>query len=181
MRESYILDEMSATQTPELVANWLGALAVAVVAVQREAVAEVGSDSRAAAMLTLQEFPQIPVGELADVLQLTHSAGVRLVDGLGADGLVERARAESDSRRAELTLTPAGRRIARRLQDHRIQALERFLSPLSSEERKHFGLLTERLLGGVAPDRITARNTCRYCHHRICDGPDCPIGGSVQA
>lgn len=172
---------MSATESPELIANWLGALAVAVGATQREAIAQGGNDSQTAALLTLSELPRISVGDLAGILGSTHSACVRLVDGLVADGLVRRTRSESDARRAELTLTANGQRAGGRLQRERLRALDAFLRPLAAEERTQFGHLVERLLSGVAADRMTARRTCRYCAHRLCAGPDCPVGRSVEA
>jgi len=171
---------MASTPSSALVANWLGALAAAVNAVKRETAAELGSDSRLAALLTLNEFPQMPIVELAAVLGLTHSACVRLIDGLAADGFVSRTRAQADSRRAELTLTPIGEQTAQAAQDERLRRLEGFLSPITGEQMTQFGNLVERLLSAVAPDRSTARHLCRYCLHRICEGPDCPIGRSVE-
>ena len=165
---------MSATESSELIANWLGALAVAVGATQREAIAQGGNDSQTAALLTLSELPRISVVDLA-------VRSLEIIDGLVADGLVRRTRSESDARRAELTLTVNGQRAGGRLQRERLRALDAFLRPLAAEERTQFGHLVERLLSGVAADRMTARRTCRYCAHRLCAGPDCPVGRSVEA
>jgi DNA-binding MarR family transcriptional regulator len=171
---------VAANLSGELAANWLGALAVAVVDAQREAIADAGSASRAAAMLTLRELPGIAVGELALVLGLTHSACVRVVDGLVADRLVARTRADRDSRQVQLTLTATGRTTADRLQRARLRSLERLLGLLPEAQRTQFARHMQALLSGVTNARLTARRTCRFCAHRICTGPDCPIGSSVH-
>jgi DNA-binding MarR family transcriptional regulator len=160
-------------------ANWLGALGTVVAGAQRDATAHGGTDSQVAALLTLHEFPSIRVGELAAVLELSHSAGVRIVDGLAAHDLVRRTRGAQDARQVTLGLTPAGQRAAGRLQSARLQALEALLSPLGREQRIEFGRLIDGLLRAAPRERIAARRACRYCAHRICTGPDCPIGGSV--
>ncbi len=172
---------VTAIVSNELAANWLGALAASVATVQREATAAAGSDSRVAALLTLREFPETPVGELATVLNLTHSACVRLADALVADGLVHRTRGERDMRQVRLVLTAAGRRAADRLQRSRLRAIEEILAPLEADQRAQLAGLIAGVLRGTPRDRITARRACRHCAHRICTGSACPIGGSISA
>jgi DNA-binding MarR family transcriptional regulator len=179
VRQSYILLRVSTGPSPQLLANWLGALGTVVARAQRAATAQGGTDSQVAALLTLHEFPSVRVGELAAVLELSHSAGVRIVDGLAADDLVRRTRGAHDARQVTLGLTAAGQRAAGRLQSARLQALEALLSPLGREQRIEFGRLIDGLLRATPRERIAARRECRYCAHRICTGPDCPIGGSV--
>lgn len=169
-----------AANPSDLESNWLGALAVATVSAQHQALAGAGTESRAAALLTLREFPGIAIGELAAVLGLSHSACVRIIDGLTAGSLVDRARSGRDGRHAQLTLTAGGRRAAERLQSARLGALEGLLAPLSGEERRRFARLVERVLSEVTHERAVARRTCRYCAHRICAGSDCPIGSAVR-
>lgn len=169
----------AAARRPELTANWLGALAMAAGAAQRAATRDAGSESRAAALLTLLESPRMPIGELAGILGLSHSATVRVVDGLEDDGLVARGRSPRDSRSAELMLTAAGRRRAQALRRARLRSLERLLSPLTDAQRAQFTRLLAGVLAGVTEERAVARFTCRFCAHGICSGRDCPIGSSV--
>lgn len=163
----------------EQVANHLGALAVAVASAQRGATEGMGTDSRVAALLTLREFPGSSVGELAAVLDLTHSACVRIIDGLASEGLVRRARGGADARRVALALTAPGARAADRLQAARLRALARLLEPLDAGERARLGALLDTLLRGSPRERLDARRICRFCAHSICRGPACPVGGSV--
>ncbi len=159
--------------------NWLGALAMGVVDAQRSAVAVAGPESTVATLLTLREFPGTGVGELAGILGLTHSAAVRVCDGLVADGLARRNRHDADARRVSLTLTAAGRRDANRMQAARLRALDALLEPLSTRQRHQFATLLDTMLRGRERDRATARRTCRFCAHRSCTGPACPVGSSV--
>lgn len=165
----------------DLAPNWVGALAVDAASAQRTATAAAGPQSRVAALLTLREFPGAVVGELAAILDLTHSATVRVLDGLVADGLAARARQGTDARRVATTLTAEGRRTADRLQHARLRALDRLLDPLTPGQRAQFADLLDAVLHGNKRDRATARRTCRFCAHRVCAGAACPIGRSVPS
>ena len=79
---------------PAATANVLGAVALAVAGQIPVTVTPGGgrSDSSAAALSALYHFPGPPtVDRLGQVLGLTHSGAVRLVDRLAGAGLVERA------------------------------------------------------------------------------------------
>lgn len=178
VRHAYFRVEMVQA---DLLANHLGALAVAALDAQRAATADAGAASRVAALLTLHEFPGETVGGLASVLSLTHSACVRVVDALVADGLAERTRDPADARRVTLALSRAGSRAAARLQAARLRALAALVDPLAPGERAQLAALVAGMLLGEQRDRESARRVCRYCAHSICDGARCPVGRSVAA
>ena len=76
-----------------------------------------------------------------------------------------------------VTLTAAGRAAAQTVRTAREAALEDALAALSPAERATLGALHEKLLGGLAGDRASARRMCRLCdveacgHHR----GTCPV------
>lgn len=158
-------------------ANLLGASALAVADSIRE-VAERASLQGAAgpgALVAIDMHPGQSIDTLARVLGLTGSGAVRLVDRLAAQGLVER-RAGSDGRARALHLSRTGKRTVRRLLDRRERALLDALSVLSAEEQEQLTPLLEKLLQGLAPDRVRARGICRLCDVAACRaGARCPL------
>src|SRR6266705_1793914 len=85
-------------------------------------------------------------------LALSHSATVRLVDRLEADGLVER-RSGRDGRSVALFVTPAGETTAVEALRRRGEALAEVLAPLSASERQRLAILLAKLLAGLTGDR----------------------------
>lgn len=164
--------------------NLLGALALAVSDRQREAVqAAAGDESSAAALSALLHFLDAPSVELLrQVLGLTPSGTVRLLDRLEDRALVRRDPGP-DGRTRSVALTAAGRRTARKVVAARAEVLEAALSPLSEKDRAHF----DRLVGGVLAGMIRApgatRWTCRLCDTVACgrDEGRCPVANAAQA
>ena len=76
------------------------------------------------------------VDQLCQVLGLTHSGGVRLVDRLAGAGLVERGPG-ADRRSRSVRLTAAGRRAAHRMSGQRIAYLTSLLARLSPPKPAH--------------------------------------------
>jgi DNA-binding MarR family transcriptional regulator len=162
---------------PELLANWTGALAMAVGAVVAEATGKSGRTATAA-LLTCSYFPDMTVGELGEVLGLTGSGAVRLVDRLEGAGLVRRL--ERRGRSVTLELTGEGERLAQDLQGLRLRAIEGLLSPLTTKEQAQLAGLLDKVLHGSMFGAQRARRICRYCDHARCDGEACPIGRCLR-
>ncbi|MDQ4096575.1 MAG: MarR family transcriptional regulator [Actinomycetota bacterium] len=165
--------------------NLLGALALAVVDRTTEAVAGAAghSLSAAAALSALQHIVEAPsIVRLSQILGLTHSGTVRLVDRLEQEGSVRRQRGV-DGRSAAVSLTSAGREAAARLTRARGEVLETVLAPLAPEEREVLGDLVGRLLVGMMRDPGAIRWTCRLCDTGACGRytGGCPIGRAAQA
>ena len=116
------------------------------------------------------------IDSLARILGLTHSGTVRLVDRLAAAQLVER-RIGADARAVSLHLTPAGRRVARRVAAAREAALEQVLAPLSERQREQLNSLLSAMFQGLAADAESGRRVCRLCDTEGCGRRrgDCPV------
>jgi MarR family transcriptional regulator, negative regulator of the multidrug operon emrRAB len=155
--------------------NVLGALALEVTRRVQEA-GEAASPHGASVPAALTALHRLTGGQSIDALRqvvgLTHSGAVRLVDRLAAAGLVER-RVGADGRAVALQLTPEGRRAARRVLARREAAIETVLAPLTARERADLVRLHERLLTSVADGRQDRRRVCRLCDVDAC-GRDCP-------
>jgi DNA-binding MarR family transcriptional regulator len=149
-------------------ANLLGALALRVADRVRAAVATETSESAATALSAIHNFLDAPrIDQLADVLGLSSSGTVRLVDGLVARGLVARRRG-SDGRESVVALTAAGRRKAKAVSRARAEVLAGTLSPLSMAERAAFEDAVEKILIGLVRGPRGRGWMCRLCDTATC-------------
>lgn len=173
---------MSAERTAT--ANVLGAVALAVAAQTLAAIPTGGrSDSAAAALSALYQFLDRPtVDQLCQVLGLTHSGGVRLVDRLADAGLVER-RPGADRRSRSVRLTAAGRRAARRVSDRRIAYLTSLLADFSPAEIRTLHDLLGRVMGQVVQQKQGGAWICRMCDLQACGraAGNCPAASAAAA
>jgi MarR family transcriptional repressor of emrRAB len=159
-------------------ANLLGALALRVADRVRAAVATETSESAATALSAIHNFLDAPrIDQLAQVLGLSSSGTVRLVDGLAAEGLVVRRRG-SDGRESVVALTAAGRRRAAAVTRARAEVLADALSPLSNPERAAFETAVEKMLIGLVRGPRGRGWMCRLCDTAACGaepGQPCSI------
>lgn len=167
-------------------ANLLGALALAVTDRTFDAVAAAGeSGTTAVALSALHQFPDRPtIDLLRRVLGLTSSGAVRLVDRLESAGWARRGPAP-DGRATAVLLTPAGRRIAKRISAARGDALKQALGTLSPDQRRTFEDLTSSLLVGLMrePGPEAVRWLCRFCDLEACGWAvgHCPVRNAARA
>jgi DNA-binding MarR family transcriptional regulator len=146
----------------------LGGLSVAV----GDAVA---AGSREAALVALDGHPARTVGQLSRALGRSHSATVRLVDGLERDGLVTR-RPGPDARSIVLELTDDGAARARQVRADRARVLDGLVDALSAAEVAALEPLFERLLAASAVDADSRWRICRLCEEPRCErGHRCPV------
>lgn len=162
----------------EFTAGWVGALAATVDVKVTEAASGVGN-SEIGALLTCLSFGAVSVGELGQVLGLTGSGAVRLVDRLEREGLI--VRQARQGRSVSVRLSARGRRRALELRRGRLAAIGDLVGSLSVDERRQFTGLVGKLLHNAGLDAATARTVCRFCDHRRCDGEVCPVGRSLRA
>jgi len=113
---------------------------------------------------------------LAQVLGLTQSGSVRLVDRLARDGLVER-RPGHDGRTHAIVPTAAGAAAAQRALGARHAATAAILGALDDAEREQLTVLTDKLLGAMTQTRADAYRICRLCDPGVCghDAGRCPV------
>jgi MarR family transcriptional repressor of emrRAB len=145
------------------VSNLLGAWALAVSdRIGAATAAEGGRSGQApAALVALHQFARgSTIEDLRQVLGLSHSAAVRLIDGLVADGHVARERGAEDRRAVALSLTASGRAAARRIIAARQRAIEATLEHLTEADLR----LDERDRGATPAGGWL----CRLCDFRAC-------------
>lgn len=160
-------------------ANVLGALAQVVADQTADAVAGAAdrSGTGAAALSALHHFLDKPsVDQLRQVLGLTSSGTVRLVDRLEADGYVRRV-SGADGRTTRVALTAAGRRTAARIAAARADVLAGALAALSAAERRTLHGLLAKVVVGFTRGPGATRWICRLCDTGVCwaDPGDCPF------
>jgi DNA-binding MarR family transcriptional regulator len=165
--------------------NLLGALGLAIADRMGDAiVTRAGyASSDAIALSALQDFLDAPtVDRLAEVLGLTSSGTVRLVDRLERAGLVTR-RTGPDGRSSHVTLSAAGRRAGHAVATTRLAFLHDRLAVLSPEERRTFGRLAGKVLAGMVRPPGATRWTCRLCDTTVCGRPEgrCPVANAGLA
>ena len=164
--------------------NLLGALSLAVT--DRTSAAAGGalgqSESAAVALSALYHFLDDPsVDLLRQVLGLTPSGTVRLVDRLEEAGYVAR-RPGRDGRSVSLRLTASGRRAAARVSAARAEVLENALSGLGAAERRALDDVISRVLVGLIRGPGATRWMCRMCDTTACGREEggCPVANAAR-
>lgn len=165
-------------------ANVFGALALIVADQMAEATASAAgrADSAAAALAALHHFLDRPsVDLLRQVLGLTSSGTVRLLDRLAESGLIERGPG-ADGRTTAVTLTGTGSAVAEQVCGARADVLDRALSALTPAERTEFTTLAGKMLVGMMRGPGAVRWMCRLCDTGICRGAPggCPVGNAAR-
>lgn len=108
------------------------------------------------------ERPSCSIGEIAEGLDVSHPAAVKMVDRLVKKGLVSRSVSRLDHRQAAIEITPAGRELVQWVGRERSDRLSHVLEQMNPEERQ--GLIrglerfVEASLNARALDQI-----CRSC------------------
>jgi len=137
-----------------------------------------------AALVSLHEWAGgRPIDVLANALRVSHSRAVRVVDRLEAEGLARRAPDPADARAALVSLTPAGRRRAKRVLAARGRVLGECLGGLSAAESAQLAALVAKILDTTTDGRLAARATCRLCDAHACGHDDgrCPVTLAANA
>ena len=165
-------------------ANLLGALSLMVADRMADAMGEAGGrpESAAAALSALLHFLDRPsIDLLRQVLGLTSSGTVRLVDKMVESGYVERGPGP-DRRSTSVTLTGAGRAAANRVGAARTQVLDGALAGLSAEERAVLRTIMGKILAGLMREPGAVRWMCRLCDIGVCRGAEggCPVGNAAR-
>jgi DNA-binding MarR family transcriptional regulator len=151
-------------------ANVVGAFALAVTDMTSGRAAETAgqSVSAAAALSALRQYLQpVTLDRLREVLGLTHSGAVRLVDRLVAAGLATRERG-TDGRSRIVSLTTRGGRTADRVRAGRLESLGEILAPLSAADRRALKAILDRLMAGIVEHKNGGAWLCRLCDIQAC-------------
>lgn len=162
----------------ERLTNLVGAFALAVAdRVTAATEAACGAGGAAAAVLVhLHRRPETSVSDLAAVVGVGGSGGVRLVDRLAAQGLVTRVPSPTDRRTVLLRLTATGTEMARRVLDAREGAVRRTVAALDEDQRTALERLLPDLVSGLPSSWTEVLRTCRLCDVAACRrSPGCPL------
>jgi MarR family transcriptional regulator, negative regulator of the multidrug operon emrRAB len=141
--------------------------------------------SAAAALVTLLDLARSgSVQALSQLIGISHSGAVRLVNRLAVAGLVERTDGP-DGRTIAVRLTRPGLSVARRIRSARRAAIAASLSGLTDRQREQLSTICEVLVANVTSARLATRAAgrtpsggalCRMCDPLACGRPDgdCP-------
>jgi DNA-binding MarR family transcriptional regulator len=176
---------MAAGGSLDRAGNVLGALSLALADRTADSVegAAARSITGAAALSALLHFLERPsIDLLRQVLGLTSSGTVRLVDRLEREGLVAREPGE-DGRVTTIVLTRAARRAAERVAAARAEVLESALAALEPGEREVLDRLVGKLLVGMIRGPGATRWMCRLCDTGACgrERGECPVANATGA
>jgi MarR family transcriptional regulator, negative regulator of the multidrug operon emrRAB len=174
--------------------NLMGALSLAM-ADRIGAVADVASglsDAAPAALVALRETgrPGRSIDELRQLVGLTHSGAVRLVDRLEAEGHVAR-RPGRDARTVAVVLTRRGTAAANRIRVARQEVVSAALEGLDPGQRRQLEELAGAVLAKLAAQRLALRASgrmlpggamCRLCDFVACgrQAGRCPVAGTAS-
>jgi DNA-binding MarR family transcriptional regulator len=138
------------------------------------------TDSAAAALNIMGFWEGITNTQLARSLKLSHTATVRLVDKLEAQGLVE-ARKGDDKRATHLYLTAAGGKAVQPALVARCAAVKDYLGVLTAAEERQFARLLEKLMRPLGKDAYGVSHFCRLCEFAACPGDQCPMHANMAS
>lgn len=133
-----------------------------------------------AALVLIGMRPGRSIKRLAERLRLSHPGAVRLVDGLAARGLLEKAEAE-DRRAVRLSLTPLGARVVKAAHSARAAQLEALIATIPSADRAAFARALAGILAASLDAPVDAYAHCRLCDERLCVARGCPIESAAHA
>jgi DNA-binding MarR family transcriptional regulator len=168
--------------TDALVVNIVGALALAVASDVERATEQSSELSRsdAAAMMVIAQQPGLSIDRLRQILKLSHSGCVRLVDRLVQSGLVSRE-AGPDGRTVSLKAVRLGLDKAAHISNSRLSLLRAKLGSLSADELDQLGKIASKLLAESASTAIEAQRVCRLCDQAICfRRGQCPVATGLK-
>ena len=115
---------------------------------------------QADALVVIGQAEPIALKELGRLLIAEAGHPSRLVDRLVEAGLVERRAAKADRRRVELMLTPAGRRLARRIEKVRKDLFEASRPHVDEKRLAAATAVFEQLLEGTPAGELIERRRC---------------------
>ena len=112
---------------------------------------------QADALVVIGQAQPIALKDLGRLLIAEAGHPSRLVDRLVEAGLVERRPAGDDRRRIELRLTPAGRRLARRVEKVRKELFDASRPHVDERRLEAANAFIRELLAGTSAEELIAR------------------------
>jgi MarR family transcriptional repressor of emrRAB len=132
--------------------------------------------SAVAAIIQTGTEPGLSIERLRRILALSHSATVRLVDQLVADGFLRREAASGADRRARsLYLTDEGEALFEAARSTRRNVAKAALARLSEAERKSLTGMVEKMFPALVAGGDDELVVCRLCDEAVCPFERCPV------
>lgn len=131
------------------------------------------SHSQIETLVSVRHCDTFTVGWLGEVLDLTHSAAVRIADKLERDGLIRRT-PQTNRRFVGLVLTPAGVALADEILNIRQDVLEDLLEDVGDKALENALPMIQGLLGQNSGGKLPSYRRCRLCDEVMC-GKHCPV------
>jgi len=128
--------------------------------------------SEITALVSIQNCKTFNIGWLANVLELTHSAAVRLVDRLEADALIERL-PKDQKKQVGLKITNKGRVLAAAILQVRQDVASSFLSVLPDRQFADLAELSREVISRNVKSELDSYQVCALCDESGC-GALCP-------
>lgn len=162
--------------TKRRTANLLGALANEIAARLEDQLKRHPNqtDSSAAALNNIRFYEGCTNLRLSQILKLSHTATVRLVDKLERDGLVE-SKPGTDRRTVALSLTAAGQARTQDMLKQRLDLLTQFVDLLTPSQQTQLAAIAKTLLCKFPDNEQDAEHICRLCDERVCPLDECPL------
>lgn len=157
--------------------NLIGVFATAVASRIEQGIAKLSghSLSHEAALVAIRNHPNESIGMLSNVLGLTHSGAVRLINTLEDEKLVQRYKSANDARTVVLRVTTKGLKRADSVLQAREQVTTQILNTLTVEQKSALTPALEAILGVLTDDKKGARRICRMCNEGVCRPQGCPV------
>jgi MarR family transcriptional regulator, negative regulator of the multidrug operon emrRAB len=130
--------------------------------------------SACAVLVTLGPYPGSTIGTIAQVLGLTHSVTVRLVEDLVERHLVKRLPGR-DRREVALRLTGKGASLRKKILEARFNVLSGAMVALDADEKGQLGDALSAMLVHLTQSRQAADHICRLCDEEVCTLDTCPV------
>ncbi len=130
------------------------------------------------ALISILNWNTFNISWLANVLELTHSATVRLVDRMEADGLISRM-AKDAKKQVGLSISDKGRVLADEVLKLRHELASSVLQPLNVQQVQTLAELARIALNANVQDEPAAYKTCALCDEVAC-GAGCPTAPVVS-
>lgn len=124
-------------------------------------------------LVSVRHCDSFTVGWLGEVLGLTHSAAVRVVDRLESDGRIRRT-PQANRRFVGLVLTPAGVKLADEILKARQEVLGRLFEDVDDRALKKALPLFRGILSQKSGSNLASYRRCRLCDEVGC-GERCPV------
>jgi MarR family transcriptional repressor of emrRAB len=157
---------------------WAAISLAAVDKMEQAFAAETGrGPSAVAAIMQVGVEPGLSIERLRQIIALSHSATVRLLDQLAADDLIRREHsAGADKRARAVYLTENGRSLFEAAKAARRQVAVGALERLSGEEREQLATIVEKMFPAlVTADGVDGEVVCRFCDEKACPVERCPV------